>query len=219
MAEITSETGRTRTEDERVFFDWRYVRGLKEHRRQYRMAFILFWSILMYLFFSHFVISVGIIRETSMVPTVPEDGYYLVNRYIYYVTRPKRGDIVVLRQNAHTPEILKRVVGLEGETLLIKGGHLEYWNDGWRHPLTANQAKALITKYAATAQVQVRYNQYASLGARQVKRAWLIGTKDTNRLLLPKVYEALRKDGWIGEEIGPRVAPMIYFKAKDLSDV
>lgn len=104
-------------------------------------------------------------------------------------------------------------------SLLIEGGHLEYWGDGWRHPLTVNQAKALITKYAATAQVQVRYNIYASLGARQVKRAWLIGTKDTNRLLLPKVYEALRKDGWIGEEIGPRVRPMIYFKAEDLSDV
>ncbi len=106
----------------RAFFNSRFVKG--EKRRSYRLAFILFWSILMYLFFSHFVISVGIIRETSMVPTVPEDGYYLVNRYIYYVTRPKRGDIVVLRRNARTPEILKRVVGLEGETLLIKGGHV-----------------------------------------------------------------------------------------------
>jgi signal peptidase I len=48
----------------------------------------------------------------------------LVNKYIYYFTRPKRGDIVVLRRNAHTPELLKRVIGLEGETLLIKDGHV-----------------------------------------------------------------------------------------------
>jgi hypothetical protein len=41
MTETISGTGRTRTEDDRGFFDWRYVRGLKERRRHYRLAFIL----------------------------------------------------------------------------------------------------------------------------------------------------------------------------------
>ncbi|MFQ5988410.1 MAG: signal peptidase I [Candidatus Methylomirabilales bacterium] len=106
----------------RTFFNSQFVRT--EKRRSYRLAFVLFWSILMYLFFSHYVISLGIIREASMVPTLPEGGYYLVNKYIYYFTRPKRGDIIILRQDVHTPEIVKRVVGLEGETLVIKGGHV-----------------------------------------------------------------------------------------------
>ena len=78
----------------------------------------------MYLFFTHYVISVGIIRETSMVPTAPEGAYYLVNNYIYYFTRPKRRDIVILRRNVHGLEIVKRVIGLEGETLLIRGGYV-----------------------------------------------------------------------------------------------
>lgn len=106
----------------RAFISSRFVQG--EKRRSYRLAFVLFWSILMYLFFNHYVISVGIVSETSMIPTLPEGAYYLVNKYIYYFTRPRRGDIVVVRQDVRTPEIVKRVIGLEGETLLIRGGYV-----------------------------------------------------------------------------------------------
>jgi len=111
-----------RTTERRTFFDPRFVRG--EKRRSYRLAFILFWSIIMYFFFSQYVISFGVVRETSMLPTLPEGGTYLVNKYIYYFTRPQRGDIVVLRRGAHTSELVKRVIGLEGETVLIRGGHV-----------------------------------------------------------------------------------------------
>ncbi len=115
-------------EQKRSFFNSQFVRI--EKRRSYRLAFVLFWSILMYLFFSHYVISLGIVREASMVPTLPEGGYYLANKYIYYLTRPKRGDIVILRQNVHTREIVKRVIGVEGETLAIKAG--DVYIDGRR---------------------------------------------------------------------------------------
>ena len=111
-----------RKKERRTFFDPRFVRG--EQRRSYRLAFILFWSILMYFFFSHYVISIGIVRETSMVPTLPEGGTYLVNKYVYYFTRPQREDIVVLRRDAHTSELVKRVIGLEGETVVVRGGHV-----------------------------------------------------------------------------------------------
>lgn len=105
----------------RAFFDWTYVRA--ENRRSYRLAFTLFWSILMFLFFQHYVVSVGIITDGSMLPTLPEGGYYLVNKYIYYFARPQRGDIVVIRRNG-SEQYVKRVVGLAGETLLIRSGHV-----------------------------------------------------------------------------------------------
>lgn len=88
----------------------------------------------------------------------------------------------------------------------------------WRHPISASHAKRLIADYPATAKVQVRYNQYGTLGNRRTLRAWLVDAGPT-RTLTEKVYNTLREDGWIGKEIGPRVAPMIYFKTEDKSNV
>lgn len=105
----------------RRFFDPRLI--WTERRRQNRLAFILFWSILMWFFFRAYVVSVGIIGDISMQPSLPEGGYYLVNRYIYYFVHPERGDIVVFRSSEYeTEEEVKRVVGLPGETVLIESG-------------------------------------------------------------------------------------------------
>lgn len=106
-------------EGKRKFLDWRFV--WTERRRQNRLAFILFWSILMYFFFRSFVVSVGVIGDISMHPTLGQGDYYLVNKYIYHFVRPERGDIVVFRTVTYgTHEEVKRVVGLPGETLLIR---------------------------------------------------------------------------------------------------
>ena len=105
----------------RAFFDWRFVKS--ELRRSYRLAFILFWSILMYFLVQRYVVSAGVITETSMLPTLPEGNYYLVNRYIYLFAPPERGDIVVLRRDRFASEqYVKRVIGLPGERLQIKSG-------------------------------------------------------------------------------------------------
>ena len=108
--------------DRRGFFNWRFL--WIERRRSNRLAFILFWSILMYFFVKTFVVSVGIIEDISMDPTLPEGGYYLVNHYIYHVVRPERGDIVVFQATESPPELVKRVIGLPGETIRIRSGHV-----------------------------------------------------------------------------------------------
>ena len=56
--------------ERRKFFNWRFV--AKEERRVNRLAFILFWSILMYFFFKTYVVSVGIVTDISMGRTLPE---------------------------------------------------------------------------------------------------------------------------------------------------
>src|SRR3972149_445251 len=105
----------------RAFFDWRYVRS--ELRRSYRLAFILFWSILMYFLVQRYVVSAGVISETSMLPPLPEGDYYLVNKYIYLFAPAERGDIVVLRRDRFASEqYVKRVIGLPGESLQIRSG-------------------------------------------------------------------------------------------------
>jgi signal peptidase I len=156
MTETSSGTGRTRTEDDRGFFDWRYVRGLKERRRHNRLAFILFWSILMSYFTQGYVVTSGILIDRSMQPTLVKEGYYLINKYIYYFVNPERGDIVVFRRPpVASMGYVKRIVGLPGETLLIKSGEVyidgrrleEPYANGKTHPDLAPHSIAEGTYY------------------------------------------------------------------------
>ncbi len=105
----------------RKFWDWHYVR--KEKRRPYRMAFVLFWGILMCFVSKAYIVSFEYVADHSMQATVRQDGHYLVNRYIYHFSKPERGDIVVLqRGNYSSEEEIKRVIGLPGEGVQIKSG-------------------------------------------------------------------------------------------------
>ena len=104
-------------------FDSRFVRT--ESRRSYRMACLLFWSLLLYFFCQRYVTTLGVIKERSMLPTLAEDSTFLVNKYIYHLTRPKRGDIIVLRPgSSESDEYVKRVIGLPGETIQARRGRM-----------------------------------------------------------------------------------------------
>jgi signal peptidase I len=132
---------RTRMNFGRAFFDWRFIRS--EKRRANRLAFILFWSILMYFLVKAYVVSLVIVSDASMKTALGQGGYYLVNKYIYYLARPQRGDIVVFKAGAYdTDEQVKRVVGLPGETIEIKASRVyingrlqeEPYADGGTYP-------------------------------------------------------------------------------------
>lgn len=107
----------------RAFVDWRYIPT--ESRRAYRMALILFWSVLLAFLIHRYALGVGIVTDVSMRPTLREGNYFLINKYIYRFTPPQRGDVVVVEmERAGLDPYVKRVVGLEREILLIRGGQV-----------------------------------------------------------------------------------------------
>lgn len=59
----------------------------------------------------------------SMVPTLQDGEYVLVNRLAYHNSAPDRGDIIVF-VSPQTPDLdlIKRVIGLPGDTVKIYGG-------------------------------------------------------------------------------------------------
>ena len=63
----------------------------------------------------------------SMQPVLDADDVVLVNRLIYDVGKPERFDIVVFEREDHKKNV-KRIIGLPGETVQIKGGQI-YIND------------------------------------------------------------------------------------------
>lgn len=89
------------------------------------MACGLFWAILLYFFCQRYVVTLGIVAERSMLPTLAEGNAFLVNKYIYHLARPRRGDVVVLRRGAYeSDQYVKRVIGLSGETVWARGGRV-----------------------------------------------------------------------------------------------
>lgn len=61
-----------------------------------------------------------------MEPTLKPGDKIFVNRFIYRFREPQRGDVIVFRYPEDTRrDFIKRLVASSGETVEIKGGHLE----------------------------------------------------------------------------------------------
>jgi signal peptidase I len=68
----------------------------------------------------------AIVRGPSMQPTFWTDQRVIVNRAAYYFGSPARGDVIVLHNpsNPEDDDLIKRVIGLPGETVEIREGRV-----------------------------------------------------------------------------------------------
>lgn len=66
------------------------------------------------------------LQESAMEPTYSVGEKFFVNRAVYKIKSPKRGDVIVFRTSASDDAALhiRRVIGLPGETVLIKDGQV-----------------------------------------------------------------------------------------------
>ncbi|MDL2289380.1 signal peptidase I [Clostridia bacterium OttesenSCG-928-F22] len=71
-----------------------------------------------------FVISFMHVEGPSMEPTLYSRHSVLVEKIIYKFGMPSRNDIVVCKYNETSKELIKRVIGLPGETLEIRDDKL-----------------------------------------------------------------------------------------------
>jgi len=81
-------------------------------------------AVASYYVISHFVLQTVKIVGRSMVPTLCDSQYYLLNRWIYYVRAPRQFDIVVLRDPSDNGFSVKRVIAAPGDTLYLKDGNV-----------------------------------------------------------------------------------------------
>jgi signal peptidase I len=111
------------------------------------MSFLLFPALLLALIVRTFLFQPFVIPSGSMQPTLQIGDRFFVAKYAYgysryslpgspalfagriFVTQPARGDVVVFRLPKDTSvDFVKRVVGLPGDRIQMKGGLL-YIND------------------------------------------------------------------------------------------
>ena len=104
-------------------------------------------SVILALGIRTFVAEARWIPSESMVPTLKVYDKLIVDKLSYHFTDPQRGDIVVfsptdniMRDNPNLKDaFIKRVIGLPGEKVEVKGGRV-YIND---QPLRENYIEAL----------------------------------------------------------------------------
>lgn len=71
-----------------------------------------------------------VVDGVSMQPSFEDNEYLVVDKVTYRFRSPDRGDVVVFDnpQNPDAPPLIKRIVGLPGETVEIRGGY--FYIDG-----------------------------------------------------------------------------------------
>lgn len=78
-------------------------------------------AVIVALLITRFVVTRTLIPTGSMIPTIQINDNIIINRVPFYFTDPKAGEIVVFH---HDKELIKRVIGVPGDTLDIKDGNV-----------------------------------------------------------------------------------------------
>ncbi len=79
-------------------------------------------AVASYFVISHFVLQTVQVAGVSMVPTLHDSERYFLNRWIYHVRAPQRGDVVVIRDPTDGGLSVKRIIGVEGDAVYLKDG-------------------------------------------------------------------------------------------------
>ncbi len=101
-----------------------WVRILLIGRRPKR-TFVRIWVLVVVCFIVfRFLLLPVRIDGISMQPTYRDHGVNFINRLAYLWHEPRRGDVVAVRFAGPHVMLLKRIVGLPGETIEFSGGRL-----------------------------------------------------------------------------------------------
>jgi signal peptidase I len=80
-------------------------------------------AVVLYLF----IMTPHEVVGNSMHPTYKNGEYLMANKITYQFSDPQRGDVVIFKYS-ETQDFIKRVIGIPGDTVMIKDGKI-YIND------------------------------------------------------------------------------------------
>jgi signal peptidase I len=99
------------------------------------LVILLVSFALVFGFVRPFVVEAFYIPSESMVPTLRVGDRVLVNKFIYRFAEPARRDIVVFESvEGGNEDLIKRVVGVPGDEISVRGGKLLVNGEPQREP-------------------------------------------------------------------------------------
>ena len=92
------------------------------------------------LFIRFFIAAPYVVQGASMEPTFDDWHYLIIDRVSYDVGSPQRGDVIVLDLPEDvTRSLIKRVIGLPGETVVLSGNNVMIKNASHPNGFTLNE--------------------------------------------------------------------------------
>ena len=99
------------------------------------LVILLVSFVLVFGFVRPFVVEAFWIPSASMVPTLKYGDRVLVNKFIYRFTEPERGDVIVFKSvQGDDQDLIKRIVGVEGDEISVRRGKLFVNGEPQREP-------------------------------------------------------------------------------------
>ena len=93
------------------------------------LALTLIPALVLVLFINVFVAEAALVEEgPSMQPNLYRGDRVMTEKVSYRFAAPRRGDVVIVRRPLPEKSLIKRVVGLPGEVVEVRQGHV--WIDG-----------------------------------------------------------------------------------------
>ncbi|WP_223299020.1 signal peptidase I [Paenibacillus darwinianus] len=85
-------------------------------------------ALVIVLLANRFVFNLSTVEGQSMEPTLEQHEWLFINKIGYRIGEPERGDIVILKDPSEQIDrkqfLVKRVIGLPGDTVEIRAGQL-----------------------------------------------------------------------------------------------
>lgn len=81
-------------------------------------------ALVLALLINHFVAQTTYVLGQSMEPNLHDDQHLLIEKVTYRFGEPERGDVIVIDVDHAEIPLIKRVIGLPGETVEIRASQL-----------------------------------------------------------------------------------------------
>jgi signal peptidase I len=81
-------------------------------------------ALLSYFLISHFLVQSVRVVGMSMVPTLQDSQFYLLNRWVLHFRDPHRAEIVVLRDPLDGGFAVKRIIAVAGDSVSLAKGNV-----------------------------------------------------------------------------------------------
>jgi len=133
-------------------------------RQLWQCVVVAVLASLSYLVISRYILQSVVVAGASMSPTLHDADRYFLNRWVYGLREPRRGEIVVLRDPTDDAYCVKRVIALPGEAVYVKNGHLFIDGKELPEPYLPSGVKTFIPEDVQEIMVSCGKDRYFVMG-------------------------------------------------------
>jgi signal peptidase I len=128
------------------------------------MALIALLTLGCYWAISRYCLQTIEVVGESMIPTLQQNGHYILNRWAFHNHTPQRGDIIVIRDPEDNGFSVKRVIALAGESVHFVNGKVYVNGEQLKEPYLLPHTYTFTYAQAHEQLITCGQDQYFVLG-------------------------------------------------------